>query len=101
MPGMDGFEGISVLRDRLTEVPIVVISALSRTRHVLQAYDHGADGFVPKTPNVKVLLSAFDVVLSGGVYVPPEALDANDGGSLEAAQLAAKLGVRRARRLER
>lgn len=93
MPGMDGFAGIAALGDRLPEVPIVVVSALSRPRYVLQTYDHGADGFVPKTTNSKLLLGALDVVLSGGVYVPPEALEAGDGGPLEAALRTAKRGI--------
>ncbi|MDP6573263.1 MAG: response regulator transcription factor [Rhodospirillales bacterium] len=93
MPGMDGFAGIAALRDRLPEIPIVVVSALSRPRYVRQAYDHGADGFVPKTANAKPLLGALDVVLSGGVYVPPEALEAGGGGPLEAALRAAKTGL--------
>ena len=97
MPGMNGFAGISALRDRLPEVPIVVVSALSRPRHVQQAYDHGADGFVPKTANSKVLLGALGVVLSGGVYVPPEVLDAGGDDPLEAATRATKLGLFRSR----
>ena len=97
MPGMDGFAGIAALRERLPEVPIVVVSALSKPRHILQAYDHGADGFIPKSPNTKLLLSALGVVLSGGVYIPPEALGAV-GKPLEAAMRAAKLGFFRPRR---
>ena len=93
MLGMDGFGGIAELRDRLPEVPIVVVSALSRPRYILQAYDHDADGFVPKTTNAMLLLGALDVVLSGGVYVPPEALEAGDGGPLEATLRAAKMEI--------
>ena len=100
MPGMDGFAGISALRGTMPEVPIVVVSALSRPQHILKAYDHGADGFVPKSANTKLLLSALGVVLAGGVYIPPEALGAS-GDPLEAAVRAAKQGFFRPRRPDR
>ncbi len=94
MPGMDGFAGVAALRYRLPEVPIVVVSALSRPRHVHQAYDHGANGFVPKTANSKVLLDALGVVLSGGIYVPPEALDLSEPTiKLHVSALFKELGV--------
>ncbi|MGH8714393.1 MAG: response regulator transcription factor, partial [Casimicrobiaceae bacterium] len=32
----------------------------------------GAMGFIPKTANTRVLIDALRLVLSGGVYVPPE-----------------------------
>ena len=91
MPGMDGFAGISALRERLPEVPIVVVSALSKPRHVHQAYNHGANGFVPKTVNSKVLLGALGLVLSGGIYVPPEVLDASGDDPFEAATRAVRV----------
>ena len=64
---------------------------MSRPRHVHQAYDHGANGFVPKTANSKVLLGALGVVLSGGIYVPPEVLDAGGDDPLEAATRAVRV----------
>ena len=40
------------------------------------ALDHGAVGFIPKSSSVKVMLSALNLVFSGGIYVPPSALHA-------------------------
>lgn len=80
MPGMTWNEGIQRLKDLLPDsVPIIVLSASDDRRHVLQAVNLGASGFIPKTSSSRVMLSALKLVLSGGVYLPPALLEA--GGS--------------------
>ncbi len=76
MPGMPWGEGLQALRQKLpVEVPIIVLSASDDRRHVLQAVNLGAAGFIPKTSSSRVMLSALKLVLSGGVYLPPALLD--------------------------
>ncbi|WP_142850172.1 response regulator transcription factor [Telmatospirillum sp. J64-1] len=76
MPGMPWGEGLQALRERLPEeVPIIVLSASDDRRHVLQAVNIGAAGFIPKTSSSRVMLSALKLVLSGGVYLPPALLE--------------------------
>jgi len=76
MPGMPWGEGLQALREKLPEsVPIIVLSASDDRRHVLQAVNLGAAGFIPKTSSSRVMLSALKLVLSGGVYLPPALLD--------------------------
>jgi DNA-binding NarL/FixJ family response regulator len=76
MPGMPWSEGLQALRDALPEgVPVIVLSASDDRRHVLQAVNLGAAGFIPKTSSSRVMLSALKLVLSGGVYLPPALLD--------------------------
>lgn len=76
MPGMPWGEGLQNLRKTLpVEVPIIVLSASDDRRHVLQAVNLGAAGFIPKTSSSRVMLSALKLVLSGGVYLPPALLD--------------------------
>ncbi|MDA8230804.1 MAG: response regulator transcription factor [Magnetospirillum sp.] len=76
MPGMVWNEGLQRLRDLLPEhVPIIILSASDDRRHVLQAVNLGAAGFIPKTSSSRVMLSALKLVLSGGVYLPPALLD--------------------------
>ena len=41
---------------------------------VVKALDLGALGFIPKSAQRKVMISALQLVLSGGVYIPPQAL---------------------------
>lgn len=76
MPGMSWNEGLQRLKDLLPDqVPIIVLSASDDRRHVLQAVNMGAAGFIPKTSSSRVMLSALKLVLSGGVYLPPALLD--------------------------
>jgi DNA-binding NarL/FixJ family response regulator len=76
MPGMPWSEGLQALRDKLpSTVPVIVLSASDDRRHVLQAVNLGAAGFIPKTSSSRVMLSALKLVLSGGVYLPPALLD--------------------------
>jgi DNA-binding NarL/FixJ family response regulator len=41
---------------------------------VVKALDLGAVGFIPKSGEREVMLSALRLVFSGGVYIPPEIL---------------------------
>jgi DNA-binding NarL/FixJ family response regulator len=86
MPGMAWNDGLQALKDLLPEgVPLIVLSASDDRRHVLQAVNMGAAGFIPKTSSSRVMLSALKLVLSGGVYLPPALLEQatqGDGGPM-------------------
>jgi DNA-binding NarL/FixJ family response regulator len=83
MPGMPWNEGIQCLRKTLpSDVPVIVLSASDDRRHVLQAVNLGAAGFIPKTSSSRVMLSALKLVMSGGVYLPPALLDQSGDGDL-------------------
>lgn len=82
MPGMPWGEGLQALRECLpSSVPLIVLSASDDRRHVLQAVNLGAAGFIPKTSSSRVMLSALKLVLSGGVYLPPALLDQATGST--------------------
>lgn len=83
MPGMDGLAGVEAVRSVRPEVPLVVISAITDKRYVLGAIDRGAAGYIPKALSSKVLVGALKLVLSGGVYLPAEAIS-TDQASAEA-----------------
>ena len=76
MPGMPWAEGLQSLRQSLpSSVPVIILSASDDRRHVLQAVNLGAAGFIPKTSSSRVMISALKLVLSGGVYLPPALLE--------------------------
>jgi DNA-binding NarL/FixJ family response regulator len=62
------------LRVRFPDVPIVVLSRTADQRRVRESIKCGAVGYIPKTVSAKVLIAALNLILSGGVYVPPESL---------------------------
>ena len=74
MPGMEGWTGIKNLRKRLPDIPVAVMSRTADQRHVRQSIECGAVGYIPKTLSGKVLIAALNLILSGGVYLPPESL---------------------------
>ena len=80
LPDAHGFSALVTLREQHPELPVVVLSAQDDRQTVFAALDHGAMGFVPKTAATPVLLSALQLVLSGGTYLPAEILDLHNNG---------------------
>lgn len=74
MPDMHGLEALGVFGERHLDLPVVVLSAAQDRHTVNAALQRGAAGFIPKSSMSEVLLSALRLVLSGGIYVPPEVL---------------------------
>jgi Response regulator containing a CheY-like receiver domain and an HTH DNA-binding domain len=74
LPDRDGFSVLADLRERYPAIAIVVLSALQDRHNVIRALDLGALGFIPKTTPREVMLSALQLVFSGGIYIPAEIL---------------------------
>ena len=76
----DGFELLAELRSGWPAIPVVVVSASDRSADVIRAIDLGAMGFVPKRASNETLTEALNVVMSGGIYVPPMDLRSDTEG---------------------
>lgn len=74
MPGWPGFDGILKVRELQPDTPVVVVSASDDVGNIRAAVTRGAAGYVPKTSSAKVMSAAIDLILSGGVYLPPKAI---------------------------
>jgi len=74
LPDRDGFDVLAELRERYPAISVVVLSAQHDRASVAKALDLGALGFIPKSASREVMLGAFNLIFSGGVYVPPEIL---------------------------
>jgi DNA-binding NarL/FixJ family response regulator len=74
LPDRDGFEVLTELRERYPAVSVVVLSGRQDRESVARALDLGALGFIPKSARREVMLSAFNLIFSGGMYIPPEIL---------------------------
>jgi DNA-binding NarL/FixJ family response regulator len=85
MPGMDQnfeegsisytrFAGIQRIVKQAPEIPLVIVSAFSKTEYIVRAIEMGARGYIVKTANHDVLRHALELVLVGQIYVPPEIL---------------------------
>jgi DNA-binding NarL/FixJ family response regulator len=74
LPDRDGFRLLAQLREHYPDISIVVLSASNDRDNVVRALDLGAVGFIPKSAKRAVMVGALELVLSGGIYIPPEIL---------------------------
>lgn len=77
MPGWPGFSGIERICATVPDTPLVVVSASESQSDVRAALDAGASGYIPKSSSVKIMLSALNLVLAGGIYLPPSVIGAD------------------------
>ena len=74
LPDSDGCAFLTELRKRHAPISLIVLSGFHDRDNIIRALDLGALGFIPKSSPREVMVNALRLVLSGGVYVPPEAL---------------------------
>ena len=74
MPGAYWLEAIKEINSKLPETPIIILSAVFDREIVQKTIDIGAAGYISKTSSNAIILSAVNLVLSGGIYIPPELL---------------------------
>lgn len=75
LPDCDGFSVLAELRKRYPTTAVVVLSASRDPADVIRAIEMGAAGYIPKTTKREVIVSALQLVLSGGTYIPAEVLE--------------------------
>jgi DNA-binding NarL/FixJ family response regulator len=95
MPGMDGVEGIRRLKESHPKLPVVILTGADEPQQIQDVLAAGASGFIPKSSTPAVMLSAIRLVLSGGIYIPPQLLS----GATAAGAAAAASGRERAQML--
>jgi DNA-binding NarL/FixJ family response regulator len=74
LPDRSGFDVLAELRERYPAISVVMLSASNDRDDIATALDLGALGFIPKSAQREVMLGAFKLIFSGGIYVPPEIL---------------------------
>jgi DNA-binding NarL/FixJ family response regulator len=74
LPDRDGFSVLAELREQFPSIAVVVVSAVHDPGNVRKALDLGALGYIPKSAQGDVILGALRLVISGGIYIPPEIL---------------------------
>ncbi|WP_221302645.1 response regulator [Quisquiliibacterium transsilvanicum] len=84
LPGISGLEALRVVRAWCPTGRIVIFSAIHDPPTIARALRSGASGFIPKTSPRSVLSHALQLVLDGGIYVPPDILCLIDTGVQDA-----------------
>lgn len=92
LAGMDGIRGLAVLREASPATPIIVVSASEDIEKIDLSIEQGAKGFIPKSADSTLILSAITLVMAGGVYLPPRVTgqtgsNADTGAQTEAGNL--------------
>lgn len=79
--GHDGLDFVEKFRAVAPAVPLIVYTMHDDAATLRKALCHGASGIVPKTHSVQLLRKAVELVMDGGVYVPPELVRVLAAGS--------------------
>ncbi len=74
MPGSEGPISIRYFHQRYPHIPVVVVSGEDGRGYMEKVMNYGAMGFISKSSTAAVMLGALKLVLSGGVYIPPQLL---------------------------
>jgi DNA-binding NarL/FixJ family response regulator len=93
LPDRDGFSVLSELREQYPGIAVVVLSGVHDRSSVAKALDLGAVGFIPKTGQREVMVSALQLVFAGGIYIPPTILARDDAPPAQLSATASRLGV--------
>jgi DNA-binding NarL/FixJ family response regulator len=70
MPGMSGLDAAHLIKTRMPEVRILMLSSYSDSWHINEAFRIGADGYVLKGSVLVQLPLAIRDVLGGGTFRP-------------------------------
>jgi DNA-binding NarL/FixJ family response regulator len=79
MPGFIGVQGVAEFRTRFPEIPLVVLSASESHYDIKRVLDAGALGYIPKASSPAVMVSALQLILAGGIYVPSLLVEPDSG----------------------
>ncbi|MDQ7058912.1 MAG: response regulator transcription factor [Ghiorsea sp.] len=74
LPDGKGLDLLRESKEQHPNLPIAMLSAKEDPLLVWQCLELGASGFIPKNTVLAVLLSAIQLMLAGGRYIPPHIL---------------------------
>jgi DNA-binding response OmpR family regulator len=63
LPGKDGFAVARELREAQNYIPLLMLTARSRSEDVLKGFESGADDYLPKPFNLAILLARLESLL--------------------------------------
>jgi DNA-binding response OmpR family regulator len=69
LPGQDGFAVVSALRQASNFVPVLMLTALHRPEDVLKGFESGADDYLAKPFDLKILLARIRSLLRRRAWV--------------------------------
>jgi DNA-binding NarL/FixJ family response regulator len=73
-PGSSGLDGLEKIQKGFPGIAVVIISSEENPEVVRGAIRSGASGYIPKSTSSEVMAKALELIIAGGVYVPPQVL---------------------------
>lgn len=83
MPGVEGLEGLHCVKQAWPIAFVVVLSGEEGAGLIRGAIEQGACGFVPKSSSPEVMITALQLVLAKGIYLPFQVLHASRGAGAQ------------------
>ena len=81
LPDGNGLDCLKSIKSKHTDTKFVMLSAEQDRQLMKTALDSGACGFIPKSSSSEVMLGAINLVLAGGIYIPPDLLGIDSSGT--------------------
>lgn len=78
LPDVNGLDGLVRLVKLAPQTPVVIVSSMAEPRVIRSAIRVGAAGFVPKHSTRETFRKAFDLITSGEIYAPEDAITEAD-----------------------
>jgi len=71
LPDMDGCTALHRLSLDFPDLPVVLLTASESVQDMRRGFDAGASGYIHKSASAGMMLGALQLVLAGGIYIPP------------------------------
>ncbi|MCJ8313659.1 MAG: response regulator transcription factor [Saccharospirillaceae bacterium] len=75
LPNYKGIELMVKMKEIDSSLPIAILSGENNSELIQLALKSGASGFITKNSSSDVMLKAIGLILSGGIYIPPDILN--------------------------
>ena len=69
-----GVDAMLALRESFPGVPVIIFSGDESSATITAAFEQGVQGYIPKSEPMTLVINAIRIVLSGGTYIPPQAV---------------------------
>ena len=80
LPDNQDFSLLLQIKSTDPSIPVAMLSANEDAQKIQKALQQGASGFITKSSKSSVMISAIQLILAGGIYVPPAILKADISG---------------------
>lgn len=74
MPGANWLTAIKQIHEQSPDSPIIIISAVFDREILQKTFDIGVSGYISKSFPNGLIVSAINLVLAGGMYIPPDVI---------------------------